>query len=223
MIVNGLGNIGIGITTPLSSAKLDITSTTQGFLPPRMTTAQKNAIASPATGLVVYDTDLQSLANYNGASWINPVQSLLNVAPNAVVTGVAVETLMYTYFMPANTIPVNSVINLKCRLSKSGAVGTGTVRLRINTINDFATATSIGFYTAGTTINAAIFVRNINFTSGAMAMASPTASVLSDEIAASTTETGFVFNASTNLYFFISGTNTSLTDSLILRSIKITN
>ena len=47
------GNIGIGTTAPAASSKLDITSTTQGVLFPRMTTTQKNAIASPATGLVV--------------------------------------------------------------------------------------------------------------------------------------------------------------------------
>lgn len=45
-----------------ASSIVEIVSTTKGFLPPRMTTAQKNAIASPATGLVVYDTTLNKLA-----------------------------------------------------------------------------------------------------------------------------------------------------------------
>jgi hypothetical protein len=62
--------LGIGTSTPAECSKLDITSTTQGFLPPRMTTTQKNAIASPVTGLVVYDTTLQSLSNYNGTNWV---------------------------------------------------------------------------------------------------------------------------------------------------------
>lgn len=61
------GNVGIGTATP--SAKLDVSSTTQGFLPPRMTTTQKNAISSPATGLVVYDTTLAKIAVYTGAGW----------------------------------------------------------------------------------------------------------------------------------------------------------
>lgn len=61
------GNVGIGTATP--SAKLDVSSTTQGFLPPRMTTTQKNAISSPATGLVVYDTTLNKLCVYTGAGW----------------------------------------------------------------------------------------------------------------------------------------------------------
>jgi uncharacterized protein (TIGR02145 family) len=54
------GQVGIGILSPASSAKLDISSTTQGFLPPRMAAAQRTAIASPADGLLVYQTDYPS-------------------------------------------------------------------------------------------------------------------------------------------------------------------
>jgi hypothetical protein len=68
--------LGIGTNTPVTSAKVQIDSTTQGFLPPRMTTTQKNAIASPAEGLVVYDSTLQSLSNYNGTAWIGAVDEL---------------------------------------------------------------------------------------------------------------------------------------------------
>jgi len=49
--------VGIGTTTPDASAALDVTSTTQGFLPPRMTKVQLEAIASPVEGLMVYCTD----------------------------------------------------------------------------------------------------------------------------------------------------------------------
>jgi hypothetical protein len=59
--------IGINNTTPNASAILDISSTTLGFLPPRMTTTQKNAISSPAAGLVVYDTTLAKLCVYTTA------------------------------------------------------------------------------------------------------------------------------------------------------------
>lgn len=51
------------------SAKLQINSTTLGFLPPRMTTTQKNAISSPAEGLVVYDTTLHKLSVRTVATW----------------------------------------------------------------------------------------------------------------------------------------------------------
>lgn len=66
---NNVGNVGIGTATVNASAKLQIDSTTQGFMPPRMTTTQKNAIASPAAGLVVYDTTLGKLCLRGASAW----------------------------------------------------------------------------------------------------------------------------------------------------------
>ncbi len=61
--------IGIGTTSPDASSVLDMTSTTQGVLIPRMTTTQRAAITTPALGLQVYDTDTKSVWSYNGAAW----------------------------------------------------------------------------------------------------------------------------------------------------------
>lgn len=58
------GSVGIGTTSPATSAILDLTSTTQGFLPPRMTTAQRNAIAVPVPGMIIFNTSTQSLEIY---------------------------------------------------------------------------------------------------------------------------------------------------------------
>ncbi|MFN3848006.1 MAG: hypothetical protein ACK4NY_01195 [Spirosomataceae bacterium] len=64
------GNIGFGTTTPDNSAILDISSTSKGLLIPRMSLAQRNEIQSPATGLMVYQTDLLSgFYFYNGEKW----------------------------------------------------------------------------------------------------------------------------------------------------------
>ena len=54
-----------------ASAMLDVSSTNKGFLPPRMTSAQRLDIASPATGLMVYQNDANT-GNYiyNGSSWV---------------------------------------------------------------------------------------------------------------------------------------------------------
>jgi len=65
----GITGTGGGTFTLDASALLQGNSTTQGFLPPRMTTTQKNAIASPASGLVVYDTTLGKLCVRGAASW----------------------------------------------------------------------------------------------------------------------------------------------------------
>jgi hypothetical protein len=60
-------NISAANIAPDNSAQLQVDSTTKGFLPPRMTTTEKNAIATPAAGLVVYDTTLNKLCVYTTA------------------------------------------------------------------------------------------------------------------------------------------------------------
>lgn len=62
--------VGVGTTNPESSAILDINSTSQGVLVPRMTTAQRNAIASPAQGLLVFDTVESSFYYYDSSTWV---------------------------------------------------------------------------------------------------------------------------------------------------------
>ena len=62
------GSIGIG-ATPAASAVLDAQSTTQGVRFPNMTTTQKNAIGTPAAGLVIFDTTLAKLCVYSGTAW----------------------------------------------------------------------------------------------------------------------------------------------------------
>lgn len=56
-------------TTPDASAILDVNSTAKGFLPPRMTTVQRDAIASPATGLVIYNTTTGCLNYWRQTAW----------------------------------------------------------------------------------------------------------------------------------------------------------
>lgn len=63
------GSIGLGTVSPNASAVLDAQSTTQGVRFPNMTTVQKNAIGTPAAGLVVFDTTLAKLCVYAGAAW----------------------------------------------------------------------------------------------------------------------------------------------------------
>ncbi len=62
------GSVGIG-GTPVASAALEVVSTTRGILPSRMTTTQRDAISSPATGLVIFNTTTARLEFYNGTAW----------------------------------------------------------------------------------------------------------------------------------------------------------
>jgi hypothetical protein len=64
------GNLLVGTSTNAASSILTMESTTQGFLPPRMTSTQRDAIASPAAGLVIYNTTTNLLNVYNGTMWI---------------------------------------------------------------------------------------------------------------------------------------------------------
>lgn len=96
MRINGQGRVGIMTTVPYSalsvngnadftnevsigalqanvSAVLDINSTTKGFLPPRMTATQRNAIASPAIGLTIYNTTINAVQVYNGTIWYSAI------------------------------------------------------------------------------------------------------------------------------------------------------
>jgi len=63
--------VGIGTTTPDASAMLDIQSTNSGILIPRMTATERDNIASPATGLMVYVTDDNTFWYFDGANWLN--------------------------------------------------------------------------------------------------------------------------------------------------------
>ena len=66
---NFIINDGTSLSSYNTSVMLGVVSTTKGFLPPVMTTTQKNAIATPAAGLVVYDSTTNKLCCYNGSTW----------------------------------------------------------------------------------------------------------------------------------------------------------
>lgn len=78
LLLNFISNaqIGIGTITPNATSILDITSTTKGMLAPRLTTAQRVAITTPADGLLVYDTDLKLFYYYSigSSAWL-PINS----------------------------------------------------------------------------------------------------------------------------------------------------
>ena len=69
------GQLGLGITSPNAAAKLQMDSTTQGFLPPRMTLAQRDAISTPPEGLQVHNTTTKGIDYYSGTRWIRTSQT----------------------------------------------------------------------------------------------------------------------------------------------------
>ena len=61
--------LSLGTTTPNASALLELDSTSKGFLAPRMTGSQRDAIATPAAGLRQFNTDTGQYNFYNGSVW----------------------------------------------------------------------------------------------------------------------------------------------------------
>jgi hypothetical protein len=82
----GVG-LGTGAVVPDASAALEVKSTTQGLLPPRLTAAQRAAIVAPATGLMVYQTDgTAGLYYYNGKGWLNASTGFIPAADGTALT-----------------------------------------------------------------------------------------------------------------------------------------
>lgn len=89
-------NVGIGTNSPSSSSILDISSTTKGMLMPRMNSSQRVAIPSPASGLLVFDTDTKTVWAYDGASWKNLYTSGGLVLPFSQTVNTAIAAFQVT-------------------------------------------------------------------------------------------------------------------------------
>ncbi|MCU0391370.1 MAG: hypothetical protein MUE81_09655, partial [Thermoflexibacter sp.] len=78
--------VGFNNPTPDASSLLDLKATDKGLLIPRMTTTQRIAIASPAEGLLVFDTDQKRFYFHDGANWLalNPLNYKQDQSPAAV-------------------------------------------------------------------------------------------------------------------------------------------
>jgi uncharacterized protein (TIGR02145 family) len=95
MRITRSGNIGIGTDAPAASALLDVSSTSQGFLPPRMTIAQRNAIKNPAIGLVIFCTDCEELDMFNGTIWKTMTGTAACVSPILNFIKICDQTWMF--------------------------------------------------------------------------------------------------------------------------------
>ncbi|TGE14471.1 hypothetical protein [Hymenobacter elongatus] len=101
----GMGTVGVGSAATAVSAILDVSSTTKGFLPPRMTKAQRDLIATPAVGLLIVQNDnTPGLYQYTSTGWASVgvgtyyAESMSTAAAptGAVTVAPAVTNLVYT-------------------------------------------------------------------------------------------------------------------------------
>ncbi len=109
---NSFSQIGIGTLNPNTSAKLDITSGSKGFLLPKMTLLQRNAITNPTAGLQVWCTDCATngiLQIFNGNLWVNSAGTIVTAltVPSAPTNAVA-TVLGYTSASVSFSPPLNN-------------------------------------------------------------------------------------------------------------------
>ncbi len=146
--------LSLGTTTPSTSALLQLESTNKGLLTPRMTQVQRDAIASPVVGLLIFDTTTNGFENYNGSAWVSVGSSSGNAS---VATGTVNS---FAYYSGANQL------NAQSSLFINGAnigIGTGIptqvldVNGNINTsgtyFSNITSGTNRYFFSATGTVN----------------------------------------------------------------------
>lgn len=137
--ITNSGEVAIGTSTPASSVKLQIDSTTQGFLQPRMTTAQRIAIAAPVEGLQVYDTDLSTVCLYSGTDWFYD----FTIANTAIQSSTSTTYANLTEFVTPTLYPGNYIIEFEGTYQSTGT--TTGIGVRLNQVTATVSFVSINW------------------------------------------------------------------------------
>lgn len=117
--------IVIGDISPNASALLDVTSTTKGFLPPRMTLSQRGAITTPAIGLIVYQTDgTEGTYEYTSGGWrvINQAGSSSAYTVGSITTTHTETATSGTKILKADTTGGAFTITLPTAVSNTATI-----------------------------------------------------------------------------------------------------
>src|SRR5215471_3721032 len=121
------GPAGIGTTSPNPSSLLEVVSTSKGVLIPRMTLTQRNAIASPATGLLIYQTtNTPGFYYYSGTAWTAISAKGANTSLSNLKSPTAVNTDLLTD--SDNVRNLGSPVNSWKDIYLDGSVYLGGVR-----------------------------------------------------------------------------------------------
>lgn len=137
---SGKAQIGIGTNTPNSSAQLDITSTDKGLLIPRMTASQRTGIASPATGLMVYQTDGTAGFYYNSGTAGSPSWQIMNTGSTMAIvatvnTTQALSQAVLTDVSFGNTVVSPTIGTFNGTTYTVGASGAGNYLVTVSLTN----------------------------------------------------------------------------------------
>ncbi|OGL66288.1 hypothetical protein A2753_03765 [Candidatus Uhrbacteria bacterium RIFCSPHIGHO2_01_FULL_47_11] len=156
------GSAVLGAATPAATALLDLTSTTKGLLPPRMTTAQRNGVVSPAAGLTIYNTSTNELNVYKGASgWqavgaaaaeTDPIYTAWYTGGNPTLQSLSISNLTVT----GTTTTPTLCLGVNCRGSWLSAGKYLTINAGTNTISAVDSAGCFGPKFTGLTTSAGV-------------------------------------------------------------------
>ncbi len=154
--------VGVGTPTPNASSVLDLTSTTKGFLPPRMTFAQRNSITSPVAGLIVWCNNCGATGElnvYNGTAWTNMIgnpASPVQVPPTVITT--AISGIMSTSAVSGGNVTADGYSAVTARGVCWDVATNPTVALPTKTSNGTGTGIFVSNIT-GLTLGVTYYVR----------------------------------------------------------------
>jgi len=149
VIITPEGRLGVGTIAPDSSSSVEVSTTSKGFLPPRMTNTQRDAIALPATGLMIYSTTNKCLQTNIGTP-ASPNWGCVAVQGS---TGAAVvQVNSYTPNTPAGSAASETCLGSLC-VRHNGTASEGSILLRSNTGAPIPNSSIAGFQVATSGIN----------------------------------------------------------------------
>lgn len=150
VVVTSTGTVGIGTASPDSSSSLEVNNTSKGFLPPRMTDTQRDAITLPANGLMIYSTTSNCLQTNIGTpaapNW--GCVAIQGSGGNAVV-----QVNSYTSNTPAAS-PLSQICLGSICVRHNGATFEGSIQVRSNTGASIPNSSVAGFQVATSGVNA---------------------------------------------------------------------
>ena len=188
-VVNGANfynngtNIGVGTVSPDASSISDLTSTTQGFLMPRMTTIQRNAIANPANGLMIFNLTTGCPNYFFNSQWfewcgtgVTPVAAISSInCAGATTTGSLTQGMLSNNISvsigylggnggsySSQSISSTGVTGLTAALSQGNmAIGAGTLSFTITGTPASAGTATFAIAIGGQSCNLAISVASL--------------------------------------------------------------
>lgn len=188
----------------------------------KIASATNNELLAYTSSTEIWEN--KSISTILGYSPIKKIVS--DTTSSSAVTGTTSETLCKTYTISANTFSDGDFMKCLVGLEKTGTAGTGTVRIRVNQTNNFATATLVGTYTPSAASHVTVLFKRdfLSFKSGVLKGIGFATSAQNDlQAGASIAYNTTTLSPSSDFYIYVSVINTSGADSTIVNQVQITN